>query len=414
MAPDPRRTYARDVLCRTFGIDLRSLALLRVALALLLLADLALRLPFLSAHLSDSGILPREAVQTFTPYAWAGSPVWAGSLFVVAAACALCLLAGWHTRVATIASWTLLVSLHLRNPYLNDAGDKLLALLLFWGMFLPLGAYASLDARAGRAPRFERPQVCSPASLALLLQVAFVYVFTALLKHPRLWLVEGTAVYYSLHVDLVATDIGRALLSHPSLLKALSRATWLLEFFGPFLAFVPVGTAAFRLAVVAAFVGLHVGLALCFHLALLSAVCIAAWTAFLPGEMWDALARTRFARRLVSLTSALPARTPARERAVPAARAPALDLLIVLLLLYVFWWNAGAIVSALQMPPSLQRAGEQLSLRQRWSMFASPLRADGWWVVPAVLRDGREADLFTGRSPVRWEKPEDVAATFRS
>jgi hypothetical protein len=45
-------------------------------------------------------------------------------------------------------------------------------------------------------------------------------------------------------------------------------------------------------------------------------------------------------------------------------------------------------------------------------MFASPLRADGWWVMPASLRDGSEVDFHTGNSPVRWEKPEEVAGTF--
>ena len=41
-----------------FGIDLRTMALFRVGLGALLLADLALRARDLTAHYTDAGILP--------------------------------------------------------------------------------------------------------------------------------------------------------------------------------------------------------------------------------------------------------------------------------------------------------------------------------------------------------------------
>ena len=406
------RFLRHDVVRRTFGIDLRSLAALRIGLGLLLLADLGTRAPFLSAHLSDSGILPREDVSAFTLYSLGGSTLFAGFLFAVAAAFALLLLVGRFTRVATLASWVLLVSLHLRNPYLIDSGDKLLALLLFWGIFLPLGTRASLDARTRGPSAFETDLICTPASLALLLQVAFVYVFSALLKDGPLWLKDGTAIYYALHVDLITTDFGRSLLRYPAALRVLSRGTWLLELFGPFLAFVPVGSAWFRIAMVAAFVALHIGFALCFHLVLFPYVCIVAWLAFLPSAFWDALQRTRIAQGTRSFASTLIRGLPRSRRGPSPSLGTAAEVLAAVILVYVFWWNAGTVLPKLAVPESLRPLGEQLCLRQKWSMFASPLRADGWWVMPATLQDGSEVDLHTGAAPVRWEKPEDVAATF--
>ena len=44
-----------------FTLDLRALALLRIGLGALLLADLALRAPDLAIWLSDSGVFPRSA-----------------------------------------------------------------------------------------------------------------------------------------------------------------------------------------------------------------------------------------------------------------------------------------------------------------------------------------------------------------
>ena len=66
-----------------FGVDLRSLALFRIAVALVLLADLAIRATDLVAHYTDAGVLPRAtllATARFARYAplylLSGSPTW--------------------------------------------------------------------------------------------------------------------------------------------------------------------------------------------------------------------------------------------------------------------------------------------------------------------------------------------------
>ena len=79
-------------------------------------------------------------------------------------------------RPATVGSWVLLTSLQVRNPLICYEADTLLALLLFWGAFLPLGACWSVDAR-GKDPPPPGTHVRSGGSVALVLQVAFVYVF---------------------------------------------------------------------------------------------------------------------------------------------------------------------------------------------------------------------------------------------
>lgn len=50
------------LLDRSFGIDLHSLAALRIALGLVLLVDLAARVSLLSALYTDAGLLPRELI----------------------------------------------------------------------------------------------------------------------------------------------------------------------------------------------------------------------------------------------------------------------------------------------------------------------------------------------------------------
>src|SRR5207249_2480615 len=135
-----------------FGIDLRTLALFRVMLAMVVLADLALRARDLTAHYSDRGVLPRAAligdIGSWKPslHFISGSATFQAMLFVLAGLVALAMLVGYRTRIATFISWVFVLSVEARNPGVFQGGDHLLYLLLFWGMLLPLGARFSVDA----------------------------------------------------------------------------------------------------------------------------------------------------------------------------------------------------------------------------------------------------------------------------
>jgi len=142
-------------------LDLRSLAALRVALAAVLLLDLADRSRDLTVHYTDLGVTPRASVVAesgswrYSLHLAAIDTFGQGVLFCLSGAFAAALLVGYRTRIATIGSWLLLGSLHARNWLLLNSGDELLLMLLFWSMFLPLGARWSLDAL--RRPQSEFP-----------------------------------------------------------------------------------------------------------------------------------------------------------------------------------------------------------------------------------------------------------------
>jgi len=117
-------------LAEIFGFDLRSLALFRIALALVVLVDLSVRFSQVTAHYSGLGVLPLGSLSkvSASPFYWSifalsDSVLVQSILFIVAIAIALLLLIGYHTRLATIATWALIVSLHHRNPLLLFAAD---------------------------------------------------------------------------------------------------------------------------------------------------------------------------------------------------------------------------------------------------------------------------------------------------
>ena len=301
---------AGGVMARLFAIDVRSLAAFRIALALILITDMWGRGQWLRAHYSDEGVLPRTALIAHHLPSWAwslhllsGQWQFQALLFALALAAAIGLLIGWRTRLMAAISWVLLVSLQDRNPLLLQGGDVLLRCLLFWALFLPLGAVASVDRWRSRAAPPPRA-IASDATMALLLQVCVVYVCTGLEKTSPVWTSDRTAIQYALELGPFQTAVGAALLHAPGALKVLTAACLLLERYGPLLVLLPLCGGWFRLGVVMLFMCFHLGLAVAMRLGPFPYICLAAWMAFLPSVAWDALlARARWGAGLTLLNA---------------------------------------------------------------------------------------------------------------
>jgi hypothetical protein len=276
-----------------FGADLRSLALFRVILALLVLADLVNRATDLRQHYTDAGVLPRTVLiqDVLSPWSFSlnlmnGQLFFQVLLFAAAALAALGMLVGYRTRLCTIVLWVLLLSIQWRNPLVGGSDGPLLRLLLFWGMFLPLGAYWSVDRAKGAVARLS-VRFLSVATFGLFLQIALVYWFTALLKSGPEWRVDGTAIYYALSIDQIATPIGHYLLNYPDLLKMLTFATFGLEAFGPLLLFCPFFTGPVRTGAVLAFMSLHFGIWLTMDIGIFPWISAFSMVCFLPPWFWQ-------------------------------------------------------------------------------------------------------------------------------
>jgi predicted DCC family thiol-disulfide oxidoreductase YuxK len=281
---------------KVFGCDLRTLALFRVMLALVLIADLLSRSRDLTAHYTDRGVLPRaDLIGLFggwrpSLHLIGGSALVELLLFVTAGVIALALLVGYRTRLATFLSWIFLMSLHSRNPLILQGGDFLLLMLLFWSMFLPLGARYAVDAALDERVQQTPNQYLSMATIALLVQSMSVYFFSALLKSDPVWIPHGTAVHYALQIDYLATPFGVWLRQFPQLLSGLTYYVWYLELIGPFLMFSPVLHVPLRLLLQACFISMHIGFLFCLEIGLFPFVSIASLIVFTPGWVWDKLA----------------------------------------------------------------------------------------------------------------------------
>ncbi len=100
----PAESCKPPTLRNLFAIDPRSLALFRIAIGLLLLADLLVRATDLTAMYTDDGMFPRAVIHHHFTSIWIwsfhfGSGTWAfqAVLFGIAAVLALALLVGFKT-----------------------------------------------------------------------------------------------------------------------------------------------------------------------------------------------------------------------------------------------------------------------------------------------------------------------------
>ena len=316
-------TFARlrSLLCgwqQRFGLDLRALALLRILLGLILLVDLAVRLTDLRVFYSDSGVLPRadllgKVATGSTPWLVSlhmVSGLWEVQLliFAIAGFCAFCLLIGHRTQLFIFLSWLLLVSLHNRNPTILNAGDLLLRMLLFWSLFLPLGARYSVDAAirepidTGQAKDNDR--IGSVPAFCFMAQVTIVYWATALLKNHPIWTVDRSAVWYALKVDYMALPMAVLMRTFPEAwLELMTRTTLLVELWVPVLIWIPFLVGPFRLAACIVMIGMHLAFAATLQIGLFSYICSAMWLALLPPWFWDKCTeRFRRAPRRLGMT----------------------------------------------------------------------------------------------------------------
>ncbi len=408
-------------IARQLAVDARSLALGRISLATLLLYDLGLRARDLAAHYSDQGVWPRAILDArdwsfvWSWHALGGSPAFEGALFALAALAGVCLLVGFWTWFATLASFLLALSVQARNPFLHDGQDDLLRLLLFWGLWLPLGRRWSVDAlRAGRGFNGARRPLTPPSTasggggvpgdrvsgicaLGLTGQLLLTYESSAVGKLQSGWWTQGNGILRALQLGRYETGGGQWLAAHlPGVLHLLNFPVIGLEAALPLLLWVPWRRDRVRLAAIALAIALHGSFWLFLRLSIFPPLSIAAWLLLLPSSVWDGAGAEEVRE------------VPAHWTRVAAAKA-----VLLVELLYV----VGTHLAQPILPELARRAVEAAGLQQYWVVFSPPrpeLVTDGFFVAPGLLQDGSQIDLFKPDERLTWERPALISTSFAS
>jgi hypothetical protein len=138
--------------------------------------------------------------------------------------CAIAMTIGWHTRIASIAVWILVISYQHRDPSAFNAGDVLIRIEALCLALAPSGAAFSLDQRR-RTGKFWSAQVRAPWPIRLFqLQLSIVYLASVHWKLAGITWPNGTAVSYALRLkDMVIVPVPQWFIHSAFLINI---ATW--------------------------------------------------------------------------------------------------------------------------------------------------------------------------------------------
>ncbi len=294
-------------LTETFDLDLRSLALLRAGVGAMLLCTLLSAFGDATIWWSDAGVLPRAALVTdsapfrFSLHLANGQPWFISALLAMQIVIALMFTVGTHTRTAGTLSFLLWVSLLNRNPMLDGTGELLMACLLFWSMFLPVGARWSIDAALTSEPPPQSQAHRSPAATALLLQVLIIYVCAALLQSGAAWKTHQ-AVTQLLSLDHQVTALGAWIAQWHGFNALLSRAITYVLLLAPLLILLSSLHRGLRLAGIIVLALLQIGAIVCLQLGMLPWLALFALAACIDGRVWDGLLQHHLRKHAGPLT----------------------------------------------------------------------------------------------------------------
>ena len=301
-----RRTYLQ--------IDLRSLALGRIVLGLVLIGDLLRRVPYLRDLYSNLGLIPNHTVlwrppfpRIFSVFFMASLPEEAALWFFIAFVCFFCFLIGYRTRLFHLLSFVMTTSLHNRILAAENWGGVAIGVLMIWTAFLPLGRRFSVDAirvslrarpdetpadLAGGVPPPDERQTTSLAALGLLLQIAAIYWLNFVHKSGPTWR-DGSAVHYVLWQERIVTWIGLQVRQNApyAFTKLLTWGTLAIEASAAFLVLTPIFWRWTRFVAALLLVGLHGGIALLVNLGIFSFAMLAFQPFLLTDAQWTLFSR---------------------------------------------------------------------------------------------------------------------------
>ena len=391
-----------------YVLDLRALALMRVAIALLVLTDLIIRGNDLAAHYTGQGLWPADLLFNFgwkpgfwSLHAWRDTYSWELFLFCIQGVFAIFLLLGFKTRLSTFIVWLLYISLHNRNLFILQSGDDLLRLTLLWGIFLPWQAYYSIDARGTPVV-----QLNAMAHVGYLLMIASVYFFTANLKNSGEWHKEGSAIYYALSLDqLRLPGFGDWLYQYPGVMKRLTWFVFYSEYLVPLMILWPSKKGTLRGVAFVLLVILHLGIGLSLYVGLFFIINCVTALGLIPGSVMNKAESVFSIKNKAVLFKSGRADKRFLKEGVCAVL---LTLCLIINLGNVHWF-------LYQPNNATQCVINALRLNQYWGMFSpSVMKTDGWLVYHGADSLGRQWDLRLNQDYVDYHKPAHIVNMYKS
>jgi hypothetical protein len=378
------------------GCTYESLALFRITLGVLLTLELVLRFRFLHPFYSEEGTLPLRLLlpkvddlfKTVCLHCRFEELWQVQALLSVQVVLAVLYTVGYQTKLTSILSWYLYLSLTLRNTWMSYILDRYYHYLLFYSMFLPLGERWTLFSKKEQ----KQGLVISPATIAFKLLVVWIYVdagWGKLMDPLKGWSYNADPLpaldTYARHT--VTAQYMYALIGPPGL-RLMTPVVVYIELLAAPVALVGsyLGSSTLIYTAVSLICSLHVGIALTLrNSALLSLVASAAWCIFLP----------------VGASTAEPLSKASQTVSVQRVLGALLSIMLI-----------GSMVAGNLWLETISQACDQsvkhiwsTLLHNRWNVFVGAEEYVTWEIAPGLLQDDSIVDVWGRREDVNWNLP---------
>lgn len=373
-----------------YSYDAKKLSVGRILVGIIILADIIFRYENLEAHYTNNGVLPTNVIKAYYPFYQyyislhnLSGDTYIPILFFIHFILAIALIAGYYTRWTTILNFIFLLSLHHRNPVILQGGDDLLRITLFYMIFLPCGKYYSIDNLINKKNNKENSQNSTNFSwiyVVFLINIAFVYLFSALLKTAPEWRYSGTAIYYALSLDTLKTSLGSMLYAHLGLMKISTFIVYyLLELFTPLFLIFPISITIRKLAVFLIIL-LHIFIVLTLKVGIFPFIGITTAIMLLPPK--QNFYQDKYFFKTHELISG------------------------IIIFTLIFRYNCATLNNPLFSITLFEdRFINSIGLAQRWNMFSPGVkRYEGWLVLRGIKTDNTEWDIIHNTSILHYEK----------
>lgn len=180
-----------------------TLGLVRMAFGALAVVWALVLLPDLYNLFGERGVVPKHPA---LEYEWGIFALWTGDTavligWIVLMVSAIAMTIGWHSRLAAIAVFVLILSFMRRDPWVFNAGDGVVSVLALFLALSSCGAALSLDQRR-RTGSFWTAQTRAPWPIRLMqVQLSLIYLVSVQAKLSGTQWVDGSAVSYAWRVD---------------------------------------------------------------------------------------------------------------------------------------------------------------------------------------------------------------------
>lgn len=405
-------------------IDTRTLAMFRITIALIIIAEVILRFRNLHFFYSDAGPIPTELAMertadwAFSFFYYTSDPTVVALLFALQILFAIQLLLGYRTRTAMVISFVFMASLDNGNPFIVSYSDVLFRMLLFWAMFVPLGDRWSVDAVHAEGER--RLAVASPATALIIGQMVFMYTLNGYHKWVGSGWWDGTAAPEVLGRDGITWLLGQY--SH-HVTPLLEIGTYLWAILTLTAVSLVLVRGRYRYPLLAMFAGVHLTFAVTMRLGMFPYVAMAGLMLFLPRQFWSDV--TWCMRRLgidqgvpksasagfERFSNALPSfrLTPERLRStVYTFFVGVIVITICFVLLLHGLQFAGVGSDADDHEREIERVAGVFDIDQpSWRLFApNPATTDRYYVFAARTDEDRTLDIYHDRN-MTWDRPTE-------